>query len=225
MSTPSAGCRAWVMSVRPSLPVLRGTPATRERIPHSHLRTTDASDIVECWSYCAFPMALAATFDHLRGQFRSESTHSADMMTNVARPLIPMVAGAWMALVAGGLVAPGSAQAGCSHYVISMGRQGAERPSLYDLEILSESRLRGTAEPARLPNDRPLPCSGPTCSGNPGPPVAPTAPVGPMRAEGWACLALSQPPFAPPSLASCEAHVAGRPIHLAFPPDRPPRSS
>src|SRR5262249_4329789 len=138
--------------------------------------------------------------------------------------LIPLGAGAWMALLAGGLLAPAAAKAGCVHYVVANGRAEAERLSVNDLEIFSASRLRGNDSPIRAPADRPVPCSGMSCSRNPVAPLVPTAPLGSLRAEFWACVAVSPPPFAPPSLAACAAHSAARPVRLAFPPERPPRA-
>src|SRR5262245_15258131 len=94
-------------------------------------------------------------------------TRLADSMSRVMRRLIPLGAGAWIALLAGGLIAPASAEAGCVHYVISMGRFEAERLAVNDLEIFSESRLRGDLAPMRVPTHRPLPCSGLSCSSSP----------------------------------------------------------
>jgi hypothetical protein len=148
-------------------------------------------------------------------------------MSKVARRLMPLAAGAWITLLAGGLVAPKAALAGCGHYAVAASQLEAERLSVYELEILSEASLRGDAGPSRLPSDGRLPCSGPSCSNNPGSPLVPPAPApaGPLRAEAWACIALSPPLFVLPSLASLAEQSTGRPVHLGSPPDRPPRSA
>lgn len=155
---------------------------------------------------------------------RFASFKPASMMISVARRLIPLAAGAWMALVAGGLVAPRAALAGCGHYAVTVSRLEAQKLSVYELEIFSQARLRGDAGPNGLPSDRPSPCSGLSCSRNPVPPVAPPVPVGPLRGDSWACLALSPACPVPSCLRSLAGHSVGRPVHFAFPPERPPRS-
>lgn len=146
------------------------------------------------------------------------------MKVRMARRLASLAAGAWVTLLVGGLFAPRAAQAGCAHYVVAHG-QGANTGAAFlnDLELFSEAALRHAEGQPRSPFDGPSPCSGMSCSRNPMPPMAPV-PAGPLRAESWACLYQSPPPAALPSLASLRKRATGRPVHLAFPPERPPRS-
>lgn len=146
------------------------------------------------------------------------------MKMRKARRLGTLTAGAWITLLVGGLVAPSAARAGCTHYVLAHG-QGAHSglSPLDDLELLSEAALHRADGPLGAPLDHPSPCSGLSCSRDPMPPMAP-APAGPLRVDAWACLNLAIPLTPAPLPSPLVEQAAGRPVHLAFPPDRPPRS-
>jgi hypothetical protein len=146
-------------------------------------------------------------------------------MKTKLRRLAPLAAGAWFALLAGGLLAPGTARAGCAHYVVARGQAAHDGlPLPGDLELLSERASGDAAGRPHVPPGGPSPCSGMSCSRNPMPPMAP-APSGPLRADLWACLDFAPVPSACPSLAWAAGRRAGRPVHVAFPPERPPRAA
>jgi hypothetical protein len=93
-----------------------------------------------------------------------------------------LLLGAALAVLAGVLLAPTPARAGCGDHVILMSG--------------TDSLASKAPMPAPIqPNEKPAPCSGPTCSHSPiAPAPAPTAPVAPSVPE-WACvLALSTLP-------------------------------
>ena len=121
-------------------------------------------------------------------------------------------------LLSSGLIAPRVAEAGCTHYVLA---RGHEALSANDLELLQWVRpAELTGAPAQ---DRPSPCSGLSCSRNPMPPLAP-APAGPLRADLWAWLSACVPTALVLTRGVPELSTRARPVHAAFPPDRPPRA-
>jgi hypothetical protein len=90
--------------------------------------------------------------------------------------------GALVLLLAHGLAAPRTAQAGCNHLVTS------QSDRLLDHNRLDSLITGHVQDPAGQPGPQgPLPCSGPGCSnGVPRPvPAAPSAPVGP---DQWLAL-------------------------------------
>ncbi len=90
--------------------------------------------------------------------------------------LMRWLAGPLMAVLALGLIASGSARAGCSHPVTS---EFDRRVAAFDrLDELITGAFTATVpvpvpgRPGRAPGDRPRPCDGPGCSGSmprPGP--------------------------------------------------------
>ena len=100
-------------------------------------------------------------------------------------------AGAFLTLLALGLLAPAPSLAGCDH--------PGDRPAISgDLFGL------GLDRPA-APAPAPKPCSGPQCSGKSGLPPASATPQAPPRLESWAILALPTPdPRPDPSAPSPE---------------------
>jgi hypothetical protein len=128
-------------------------------------------------------------------------------------------AGALAALLAAGVFAPATARAGCTHDALS--RHAALAGDSTGLELLNVPAAAG--EPS-VPLERPKPCSGVFCSGNPGLPGLPATTVIP-RANDWGML------FAPPPspvAGSFSRHHDGdrpRPIHdgqdVFHPPRRP----
>ena len=133
--------------------------------------------------------------------------------------LAPLWAGALAALLAGGVLAPAEARAGCSHYIVGQS-EARVRSALADLEVLSFVRHDESAP--TTPADRPLPCSGPSCKSQPSaPPLIPAPPH--ARAELWACLDANGPQANPhPSLTGAERRAV-HPVHRSAPPVRPPR--
>lgn len=130
--------------------------------------------------------------------------------------LIPLWAGVAFALLVGGLVAPEKVRAGCSHYVVSQSDQlNISTPSLLDFPVLP-------TRPA-APADRPSPCAGLSCSGEPlAPPVPPPIPV---RVGEWGCLVIAPVAERPEPFAILADSGQVRPIHHGLSIDRPPRSS
>ena len=122
-------------------------------------------------------------------------------------------AGALVALLAAGLFAPATARAGCTHAALTGDSIG--------LELLNIPAAAG--EPS-VPLERPKPCSGVFCSGNPGLPDLPAMAVT-RRADDWAML--SEPPPPPVSDSFPRHHDDDRPqpIHdgpgVFHPPRRP----
>ncbi len=120
--------------------------------------------------------------------------------------------GAFLTLLAIGLLAPPSAPGDCSH--------PGDRPAL-------GGDLFG---PGLGPVDVPLapvpvPCTGPQCSGRSSPPLAPS-PVVPPRAKLWAVLAEAKPALPAVSLAPWPEEASSRPVRIApsiFHPPRLPR--
>ncbi|MDR3634833.1 MAG: hypothetical protein P4L84_13595 [Isosphaeraceae bacterium] len=147
------------------------------------------------------------------------------MKIRLVRRLVWLGAGAWIALLASGVLAPATARAGCTHYVLlrDQGTHGGVSV-VNSLELLSPAELPGAGERSRRPVGFPSPCSGLSCSRNPMPPMAP-APAGLFPADAWACLNFAPSPATLPSLACMMDRCARRPVHFAFPPDRPPRTA
>ena len=121
-------------------------------------------------------------------------------------------------LLSSGLTAPRVAEAGCTHYVLARGHEALSANDLELLQWVRSAELTGSQ-----PQDRPSPCSGLSCSRNPMPPLAP-APAGPLRADLWACLSAYVPTDSGPTRDVPELSASARPVHAAFPPDRPPRA-
>lgn len=117
--------------------------------------------------------------------------------------------GAFAALLAVGLIAPGTATAGCEH--------PGERPR-FDLN-LDPDPGPGAAAPVPAPK----PCTGPSCSNRSAP--APTSAARPLlRLEQWGLAAEAPPiPDARP-IAWAVEDAAARPIRLAPSIFHPPRS-
>jgi hypothetical protein len=100
-----------------------------------------------------------------------------------------------------GVVAPGSADASCSHYV-----QTNSEPPKYELSFahLDNSGLPSETTERSLPlgSQRRQPCSGALCSGQPAFPLSPT-PLDVPRAVQWAIIAapvqadVPEPVFSP----------------------------
>src|SRR5215210_7253445 len=101
--------------------------------------------------------------------------------------------GALLALLAGGLVAPGPARAGCDHAEVPRADRGTGTAFFEFLPLPGHpSRPRD--------EDRPRPCVGSICSNTPAVPILP-APSAPPRAEQWGCLTDPPPPVVAPGRA------------------------
>ena len=143
-------------------------------------------------------------------------------MKRLARGLLagPWV-GALLALLTWGVVAPASARAGCSSDRVRHGPQpgGADA----GLELLS---LAGTAPAGHGegPRERPTPCSGALCSGNPATPFSVPSPAPPPWTGHWALPAFLAPVTGPASYACPPVPPRLSPVDLACPIFRPPRA-
>jgi hypothetical protein len=137
------------------------------------------------------------------------------MLRPTRRRLVPLLLGA-LTLLAGGLVAPQSAQAACNHYVIAQSDR-IELTTPTDLDMLVPSSVPVT------PADHPLPCAGLSCSSAPvvPPPPAPA----PVRVVEWGCVFESSAASGPDSVAALTDSETVRPIHYGLSIDRPPRPS
>lgn len=132
-----------------------------------------------------------------------------------------LAAGAFLTLLALGLIAPSRAEAaGCGHphHVTT-----AAVPGPHDsgrLDLLSEL---GTVpgESSEMP-DLPAPCSGPNCSKGKGVPIAPPPPP-PPRVDAWGLLELDRPAESPAPLDLVAHGDDPRPIHRAESLFHPPR--
>lgn len=81
--------------------------------------------------------------------------------------------GALIALLTSGSVWPQSAQAGCSEHYVRYSKQTDRQTFGLDFLSLAES---APTHPLEIPGERPPPCSGALCSGNPATPT-PTPPL------------------------------------------------
>ncbi len=121
--------------------------------------------------------------------------------------------GAFLTLLAIGLVAPGSARADCSH----PGDRPAIAGDLFGLD----------ARPADLPTrdqaPRPKPCSGPQCSGKSAPSPS-TVPQAPPRSELWATLVPIEPTDGANPAGWAREGSPAIPAHLGPSIFHPPRS-
>jgi hypothetical protein len=154
------------------------------------------------------PVVSAQTEKSLRGVMR--------LSTRGRESLGRSCVGALVALLAAGLFAPASARAGCSAYILSSHDAPAGKAG--GLELLSRA-----SDPVR-PANRPKPCSGVFCSGNPGLPDVPSTPITPQGDE-WGLLA---EPAVPPVAGSFPRHHDDdrlRPIQAGLGVFHPPRAS
>ena len=131
--------------------------------------------------------------------------------------------GALIALWAATLATPGTARAGCAHYVVS-GARSLDEATRWELLLVSGQVVpTSAAMPAGLPARR-SPCPGGICSRGPELPLAP-APSAPWSIEHWGCLlddSLADDPDRPEWLVEPPAHP---PLPPAQDLDRPPRAS
>ncbi|MFO0950130.1 MAG: hypothetical protein U0835_03065 [Isosphaeraceae bacterium] len=128
--------------------------------------------------------------------------------------------GALLALLTSGIVLPRSAQAGCAAHYIHTSESAAGSPQ--GLELLG---LAGVipSPPGEAPRERPTPCSGALCSGNPAPPSS-AIPLAPPPWSGqWALPAFLSQLTGPGSYACAFLPERPRPVDHACPVFRPPR--
>ena len=139
----------------------------------------------------------------------------------LSRQQVRLVIGAAMLLLIQGLLAPWSAWAGCNHLVRSHGQnQGASVNLDLDALITGRTSTEIESDPAgdlatRPKSSRPLPCSGPSCSGRVPLPVSASM-VGAVNLVQWGV---------PATHSTCSPRPAGRngltkafPISPATPP-------
>jgi hypothetical protein len=125
---------------------------------------------------------------------------------------------ALLALVTAGLVAPGKAEASCSHYVTW---KGAAIEGLDDLSLLRNDGAPVKQDAPTVPSDRHGPCTGVLCSGSPAP-LVPATDV-PPQGDDW-CLSaglLLQHTAEPFGTVSDDGHL--RPVHSGRGIFHPPR--
>lgn len=128
--------------------------------------------------------------------------------------------GAILSLLTLGTVLPSAARAGCSaHYVTSQARPGGE---LAHLELLSAYGAVPTPQD-EMPRERPTPCSGALCSGNPAPPLSTLPPAPHPGAGQWAIAAFPIPLSDLGSLPCPPAGASLRPVDRACSIFHPPR--
>jgi hypothetical protein len=143
------------------------------------------------------------------------------MRLSARGPLATPLLGAILSLLILGAVLPAEARAGCSdHYVSSRSRSDAE---LAHLELLGRSGAIPSPWDGS-PHQRPTPCSGALCSGNPAPPPSTAPSVLPMGAGQWAIPASPVAVAAPGSLACPPADAGLRPVDRSCSIFHPPRS-
>ena len=131
------------------------------------------------------------------------------MRTTRPRRRAKAFAGAFLTLLAIGLLAPVSAKAGCEH--------PSDRPAI-GLDAF------GTDGPKSDQLPPPKPCSGPSCSNKSAPPTT-SAPQPPPRAELWGVVIEPSPVEPPGSSARTAEDDLDRPIRFAPSVFHPPRRS
>jgi hypothetical protein len=120
-------------------------------------------------------------------------------------------------------VAPGSAEASCSHYV----QTNSVLPK-YELSVtqFDNVALRNDATEASTPMtpERRRPCSGALCSGQPASPSSPTQ-IDVPRAGQWAIIAIPTPAVVSDPVFSSGDENDLRPTHRSISVYHPPRLS
>lgn len=135
--------------------------------------------------------------------------------------------GAFLTLLAGMVVAPTTAQAGCGYHAVPKAERTAA--SVNKLQILSDLPVVAPSAEAATEEHRGCPCSGPTCSENPGRPDAPPTSPFPPSLDRWcdttAAFALAGPGTADGVADDPSLHALILPSTLERPPRIvPPRS-
>jgi len=128
-----------------------------------------------------------------------------------------------VALLASGLCTPSVARAGCAgHYVQSRIATvvASGRPELLELAGALPAPQGGEA-----PRERPIPCSGALCSGNPAAPFPPPPPVPPPVSGQWAHHAALILSTDPGSFADPAVEARFRPVVRPCAVFHPPRST
>ncbi len=137
------------------------------------------------------------------------------------------VAGPLVVVLALGLVATGSARAGCSHPVTSdLDRRIAAFDRLDELITGGVPAMATAGEPGRIPSDwpRPRPCDGPGCSGS-GPRPGPASSASPVTdgLDQWIALGRAPDDASPISTRLVPERAPARPAGHApsvfHPPD------
>src|SRR5579884_965353 len=118
--------------------------------------------------------------------------------------------GTALVLLAGVLLAPMPARAGCGEHVVTV--------------TLLEKTVPSSAPVPLTPPENPrIPCSGPHCTGLPTPPMPmPTAPTGPSGQQ-WACLLGALLSLATYSAPYAQEGPCERPLFVAASIYHPPR--
>lgn len=121
-----------------------------------------------------FPPLLELFLNQSLERWLTDSDPRTSMRAIRHRPCSPLLLGAVFAFLAGAMLAPSPAQAGCGDHALILSPKTNGPVLAPDLPV--------------LPAKKHAPCSGPHCSRSPITPVTPpTTPVGPSGQE-WACV-------------------------------------
>jgi hypothetical protein len=143
------------------------------------------------------------------------------MRSQLSRHRFRPLGGVLATLAVAVCVGPGTARAGCAHYV-TVGQSHDHAP--FGLELLTRDSA-GTASLAAAVPSRPRPCTGALCSGKPAVPLPSpvSALVGHPQAEEWVGLSPAPVVASAAGGARLTDDVRVRPIHEGASIDRPPR--
>jgi hypothetical protein len=129
--------------------------------------------------------------------------------------------GALLALLAMVTLSPAAARAGCSAHDLILRSQAGGGISYLDL-LSSAGALSTPTDQA--PRQRPAPCSGAFCSGNPASPVSPLPSVSSIGVRHWAIVALHVGQLEAGTLQGLFVDADLRPIDVSCTVFHPPRS-
>ncbi|WP_422922898.1 hypothetical protein [Singulisphaera sp. PoT] len=124
-----------------------------------------------------------------------------------------------LSLAAGVLISPTVASAGCTSHVTA-NTNPLDIASMTGLEIFKGSG-KDVAHPDEALPGRRLPCSGPSCSEAPKPPVVPASTES-VRTDQWGCLTAAHE-FDAVGYFTLRDEGRVRPVHAGSSLDRPPR--
>jgi len=157
--------------------------------------------------------------------FQANPTHPqrlALMISFGSNRLTRLGIGACLTLLVHGLCASQSARAGCGHLVESLRTHHASEITRLDPQLFGGGSTDLAVDDSTPRPDRRFPCSGPSCSGNVPPPVAPGV-LTADRLDQWGTLAtlFDFPPITPRTARAADAAL--RPIGQPAPIFHPPR--
>jgi hypothetical protein len=139
------------------------------------------------------------------------------------RSAIIIIAKAVLTVLVLAAVAPGSAEASCSHYVQANSDLPTYELSLVQFDIAGSRNGATEASTPTAPQRR-RPCSGALCSGQPASPSSP-AQIDVPRASQWAIIATPTPAAVSDPVVSSGDENELRPSHRSTSVYHPPRLS